>query len=169
MLPLLLCLGLGGFIAPLAAARGYLGLSHDESNSERIQSRHAIVRVARMNPSLMAYCVDPMLFGSLPTAFVAGNDSAARTAVAGLGIDTGLDPWDVGPLRFAQLFDSMDTMAPVPKQQDRVEGSEWRLMPSAPPVALADVSQSFGCGRPNDLGRVHPLPWRDLPVACDGW
>src|SRR5688500_18495373 len=82
------------------AADGYLELIPGESNSERIQSRHANARVVRMNLPLMAYFVDPLLIGTPPTVFLAGNDSAARAAVARLVFDMGLDPWDAGPLRF---------------------------------------------------------------------
>lgn len=151
------------------AADGYLELIPGESNSERIQSRHANARVVRMNLPLMAYFVDPMLAGTPPTVFLAGNDPAARAAVARLVFEMGLDPWDAGPLRFAQVFDAMNTMALVPLQQGRVEGYEWRLMPSAPLGCFTDVSKLFGFGRPNELDRVQPFPRRDQPVACDEW
>ena len=151
------------------AADGYLELIPGESNSERIQSRHANARVVRMNLPLMAYFVDPMLVGTPPTVFLAGNDSDARVAVARLVFDMGLDPWDAGPLRFAQVFDAMNTMALVPQQQGRVEGYEWKLMPSAPLGCFTDVSKLFGFGRPNELDRIRPFPRRDQPVACDEW
>lgn len=151
------------------AADGYLELIPGESNSERIQSRHANARVVRMNLPLMAYFVDPMLVGTPPTVFLAGNDPAARAVVARLVFEMGLDPWDAGPLRFAQVFDAMNTMALVPLQQGRVEGYEWRLMPSAPLGCFTDVSKLFGFGRPNELDRVQPFPRRDQPVACDEW
>lgn len=151
------------------AADGYLELIPGESNSERIQSRHANARVVRMNLPLMAYFVDPMLVGTPPTVFLAGNDPAARSMVARLVFDMGLDPWDAGPLRFAQVFDAMNTMALVPLQQGRVEGYEWRLMPSAPLGCFTDVSKLFGFGRPNELDTVRPFPRRDQPVACDEW
>ena len=151
------------------AADGYLELIPGESNSERIQSRHANARVVRMNLPLMAYFVDPMLVGTPPTVFLAGNDPAARSMVARLVFDMGLDPWDAGPLRFAQVFDAMNTMALVPLQQGRVEGYEWRLMPSAPLGCFTDVSKLFGFGRPNELDTVRPFPRRDQPVACEEW
>lgn len=151
------------------AADGYLELIPGESNSERIQSRHANARVVRMNLPLMAYFVDPMLVGTPPTVFLAGNDPAARSTVARLVFDMGLDPWDAGPLRFAQVFDAMNTMALVPLQQGRVEGYEWRLMPSAPLGCFTDVSKLFGFGRPTELDTVRPFPRRDQPVACDEW
>ncbi len=151
------------------AADGYLELIPGESNSERIQSRYANARVVRMNLPLMAYFVDPMLVGTPPTVFLAGNDADARAAVARLVFDLGLDPWDAGPLRFAQVFDAMNTMALVPLQQGRVEGYEWRLMPSAPLGCFTDVSKLFGFGRPDELDQVRPFPRRDQPVACEEW
>jgi 8-hydroxy-5-deazaflavin:NADPH oxidoreductase len=151
------------------AADGYLELIPGESNSERIQSRHPGARVVRLNLPLMAYFVEPLLVGTPPTVFLAGNDPPAREAVAKLVFDLGLDPWDAGPLRFAQVFDAMNTMALVPQQQGRVEGYEWRMMPSAPLGCFTDVSKLFGFGRPNELDSVRVFPRRDQPVACEEW
>ena len=151
------------------AADGYLQLVPGESNSERIQSRHPGTRVVRINLPLMAYFVDPLLVGTPPTVMLAGNDPIARESVARLIFDMGLDPWDAGPLRFAQVFDAMNTMALVPQQQGRIEGYEWRLMPSAPLGCFTDVSKLFGFGRPNELERVRLFPRRDPLVACEEW
>jgi 8-hydroxy-5-deazaflavin:NADPH oxidoreductase len=151
------------------AADGYLELIPGESNSERIQSLHPDARVVRLNLPLMAYFVDPMLVGTPPTIFLAGNDSAARAAVARLVFDMGLDPWDAGPLRFAQVFDAMNTMAMVPSQQGRMEGYEWKLMPSAPLACFTDVNALFGFGRPSELESINPFPRRDTPIPCEEW
>ncbi|GAA4869022.1 NADPH-dependent F420 reductase [Luteimonas vadosa] len=151
------------------AADGYLELIPGESNSERIQSRHPNARVVRINLPLMAFFVDPMLVGTPPTILIAGDDPAAREAVARLIFDLGLDPWDAGPLRFSQVFDAMNTMALVPSQQGRIEGYEWRLMPSAPLSCFTDVSKLFGFGHPKELDSVRPFPRRDQPIPCDEW
>lgn len=151
------------------AADGYLELIPGESNSERIQAKHPRVRVVRMNLPLMAYFVNPLLVGTPPTVMLAGNDARSRESVARLIFDMGLDPWDAGPLRFSQVFDAMNTMAMVPQQQGRIEGYEWRLMPSAPLGCFTDVSKLFGFGRPTELESVRPFPRRDQPVACDEW
>ncbi len=151
------------------ASDGYLELIPGESNSERIQSRHPNARVVRLNLPLMTYFVNPSLVGKPPTVFLAGNDSTAREAVAQLIFDMGLDPWDAGPLRFAQVFDAMNTMALVPAQQGRVEGYEWRLMPSAPLSCFTDVNELFGFGRPKELDAVRPFPRREPPIPCDEW
>lgn len=151
------------------AGDGYLELIPGESNSERIQSRHPNARVVRINLPLMVYFVDPKLVGTPPSVFIAGNQSSARAAVAQLIFDLGLDPWDSGPLRFAQVFDAMNTMALVPSQQGRIEGYEWRLMPSAPLSCFADESKLFGFGRPKELESLRPFPRRDPPIPCDEW
>lgn len=151
------------------AADGYLELIPGPSNSERIQARHPAARVVRLNLPLMVYFVDPMLVGTPPTVFLAGNDSSARAAVARLIFDMGLDPWDAGPLRFAQVFDAMNTMALVPSQQGRLEGYEWRLMPSAPLACFTDVTKLFGFGRPSELDALTAFPRRDTPVPCEEW
>jgi len=151
------------------AADGYLELIPGESNSERIQASHPRARVVRMNLPLMAYFVNPLLVGTPPTVMLAGNDPLAREVVARLVFDMGLDPWDAGPLRFSQVFDAMNTMALVPQQQGRVEGYEWRLMPSAPLGCFTDVAKLFGFGRPNETDSVRPFPRRDPPIPCDEW
>jgi 8-hydroxy-5-deazaflavin:NADPH oxidoreductase len=151
------------------AADGYLELIPGESNSERIQSLHPTARVVRLNLPLMTFFVDPALAGAPPTVFLAGNDSAARQAVAQLIFDMGLDPWDAGPLRFAQVFDAMNTMALVPMQQGRVEGYEWRLMPSAPLSCFTDVNALFGFGRPREMDSLHPFPRREAAIPCEEW
>ncbi|BCS32584.1 hypothetical protein TBR22_A17980 [Luteitalea sp. TBR-22] len=151
------------------AADGYLELVPGPSGSERLQSRHATARVVRVNLPLMAYFVDPLLVGTPPTILIAGNDPRARESVARLIFDLGLDPWDAGPLRFAQVFDAINTMALVPAQQGRNEGYELRLMPSAPLSCFADMSQLFGFGRPGELENVRPFPRRAPPIPCEEW
>jgi len=151
------------------AADGYLELIPGESSSERIQSRHPSARVVRINLPLMAYFVKPLLVGTPPTVLIAGNDSEARQAVARLIFDMDLDPWDAGPLRFAQVFDAMNTMALVPSQQGRIEGYEWKLMPSAPLACFTDPSALFGFGRPKELDSVRPFPRREPAIPCDEW
>ena len=151
------------------AADGYLELIPGESNSERLQSRYPAARMVRLNLPLMVYFMKPLLVGTPPTVMLAGNDSLARESVARLVFDMGLDPWDAGPLRFSQVFDAMNTMALVPQQQGRIEGYEWRLMPSAPLGCFTDVSKLFGFGRPKELDSVRLFPRRDSPVPCEEW
>jgi predicted dinucleotide-binding enzyme len=151
------------------AADGYLELIPGPSNSERIQSRHPTARVVRINLPLMTFFVDPLLVGTPPTVLIAGNHTEARAAAARLIFDMGLDPWDAGPLRFAQVFDAMNTMAMVPSQQGRLEGYEWRLMPSAPLACFTDVSALFGFGRPKELDGLQAFPRREPAIACDEW
>ena len=151
------------------APDGYLELIPGQSNSERIQSRHPKARVVRINLPLMTFFVDPKLVGTPPTVMIAGNDSASREAVARLIFDLELDPWDAGPLRFARVFDAMNTMMMVPAQQGRLEGYEWRLMPSAPLACFTDDAKLFGFGRPKELDDLRPFPRREHAIACDEW
>lgn len=46
----------------------------------------------RINLPFMTFFVDPVLAGTAPSVLIAGNDPAAREAVAGLVFDMGLDP-----------------------------------------------------------------------------
>ena len=151
------------------AADGYLEVVPGKTSAERIQSRRPTARVVRINLPLMTFFVDPLLVGTPPTVLIAGNDSPAREAVAQLIFDLGLDPWDAGPLRFAQVFDAMSTMGLVPAQQGRIEGYELRLMPSAPLSCFADESKLFGFGRPKELNSLRRFPRRDQPIPCDEW
>lgn len=151
------------------AADGYLELIPGQSNSERIQSLHPTASVVRINLPLMTFFVDPLLVGTPPTVLIAGNDSRARAAVAQLVFELGLDPWDAGPLRFAQVFDAINTMQMVPAQQGRIEGYELRLMPSAPLSCFTDVSELFGFGQPKELDSLRQFPRRDKPIPCDEW
>lgn len=151
------------------AADGYLELIPGPSNAERLQAHHPEVQLVRINLPLMAYFVDPKLVGTPPTVLIAGDHSQARGEVAQLIFDLGLDPWDAGPLRFAQVFDAMNTMAMVPAQQGRMEGYEWRLMPSAPLACFTDVQALFGFGEPRERDRLRAFPRREPAVPCEEW
>jgi predicted dinucleotide-binding enzyme len=151
------------------AADGYLELIPGPSNAERLQTNHPAAQLVRINLPLMTFFVDPMLVGTPPTVPIAGNHSEARAEVAQLIFDLGLDPWDAGPLRFAQVFDAMNTMAMVPAQQGRMEGYEWRLMPSAPLACFTDVQALFGFGEPEERDRLRAFPRREPAIPCEEW
>ena len=151
------------------AADGYLELVSDSAFAERIQARHANARVVRINLPNMILFLDPLLLGSRPTTLVAGNDPRAREAVARLVFDTGMDPWDAGPLRFARVFDAINVMNLVPAQQGRMEGYEVRLMPSIPFSCFFDMAAYFGFGRPYDIANLPAFPRREPVVSCEEW
>jgi predicted dinucleotide-binding enzyme len=151
------------------AADGYLELVSDSAFAERIQVRHPNARVVRINLPNMILFLDPLLLGSRPTTLVAGNDPRAREAVARLVFDTGMDPWDAGPLRFARVFDAINVMNLVPAQQGRMEGYEVRLMPSIPFSCFFDMAAYFGFGRPYDIATLPAFPRREPVVSCEEW
>jgi predicted dinucleotide-binding enzyme len=151
------------------AADGYLELVPDSAFAEQIQVRHTDSRVVRINLPNMILFLDPMLLGVRPTVLIAGNDPQARAAVAGLMFDTGMDPWDAGPLRFARVFDAINVMNLIPAQQGRTEGYELKLVPSIPFSCFFDMAEYFGFGRPYDLTELPSFPRREPVVPCDEW
>jgi 8-hydroxy-5-deazaflavin:NADPH oxidoreductase len=151
------------------AADGYLELVPDSAFAEEIQARHVESRIVRVNLPNMILFVNPMLLGVRPTVLIAGNDPQARAAVARLMFDTGMDPWDAGPLRFARVFDAINVMTLIPAQQGRAEGYELRLEPSIPFSCFFDMAEHFGFGRPYDLDDLPPFPRREPVVSCAEW
>jgi 8-hydroxy-5-deazaflavin:NADPH oxidoreductase len=148
---------------------GYLELVADSAFAEEIQARHRESRVVRINLPNMILFLNPTLLGVRPTVLIAGNDPQARAAVARLIFDTGLDPWDAGPLRFARVFDALNVMNLIPAQQGRAEGYELKLVPSIPFSCFFDMDEYFGFGQPQDLDNVTAFPRRDAVVSCDEW
>jgi hypothetical protein len=151
------------------AADGYLELVPDSAFAEEIQARHVESRIVRINLPNMILFLNPMLLGERPTVLIAGNDPQARAAVARLMFDTGMDPWDAGPLRFARVFDAINVMSFIPAQQGRAEGYELRLVPSVPFSCFFDMAEYFGFGRPYDLDGLPSFPRREPVVPCAEW
>jgi 8-hydroxy-5-deazaflavin:NADPH oxidoreductase len=151
------------------AADGYLELVPDSAFAERIQARHSGSRVVRINLPNVILFLDPLLLGTPPTVLIAGNDPLAREIVAQLMYDTGMDPWDAGPLRFARVLDAINVMNLIPAQQGRMEGYEVKLLPSVPFSCFFDMSEHFGFGRPYDIADLPSFPRRDPVVPCEEW
>jgi 8-hydroxy-5-deazaflavin:NADPH oxidoreductase len=151
------------------AADGYLELIPDSAFAERIQARHSDSRVVRINLPNMMLFLNPLLLGTRPTVLIAGNDPSARAVVAQLVFDTGMDPWDAGPLRFARIFDAINVMNLIPAQQGRMEGYELKLLPSIPFSCFFDMSEHFGFGRPYDRAELPSFPRRDPVISCEEW
>jgi 8-hydroxy-5-deazaflavin:NADPH oxidoreductase len=151
------------------AADGYLELVPDSAFAERIQVRHSDSRVVRINLPNVILFLDPLLLGTRPTVLIAGNDPLAREIVAQIMYDTGMDPWDAGPLRFARVFDAINVMNLIPAQQGRMEGYEVKLLPSVPFSCFFDMSEHFGFGRPYDMADLPSFPRRDPVVPCEEW
>ena len=151
------------------AEDGYLELTQDSTYSERLQSRHPSARVVRLNLPNVAFFLDPLLVGTPPTVLLAGNDPAARGAVAQVVFDLGLNPWDAGPVRFSRVFNALNWMRMIPAQQGRVEGYELNLMPSVPFSCFFDMAEQFGFGRPNELDELVDFPRREPVIPRDEW
>ncbi|MBM4186702.1 MAG: hypothetical protein FJ206_05250 [Gemmatimonadetes bacterium] len=153
------------------AADGYLELVSDSSNGERLQALHPAAAVVRINLPINAipFLMNPTLVGTPPTVLIASNQPRAKATVAGIVFDVGLDPWDAGPLRFARVFDELNTMLLVPLQQGREEGYELMLLPAVPLSCFVNVAELFGFGRPYDRNDLAPFPKRELPSSCDHW
>ena len=151
------------------APDGYLELVSDSTRAERIQSKHPKMRVVRINLPSILFFQNPLLLGTRPTVLIAANDPGAREAAATILFDLGVDPWDAGPLRFSRVFDAINVMSMIPAQQGRIEGYEFRLMPSVPLSCFVDVVALFGFGQPYDLKSLPKFPRRDPLMSCDEW
>ena len=151
------------------APDGYLELVSDSARAERIQAKHAGMRVVRINLPSIVFFMDPLLVGTRATVPIAGNDPGARETVANIMFDLGVDPWDAGPLRFSRVFDAINVMGLIPAQQRRNEGYEMALLPSVPWSCFFDPAEFFGFGKPYDLDKLPKFPRRNPLISCDEW
>jgi 8-hydroxy-5-deazaflavin:NADPH oxidoreductase len=151
------------------AQDGYLEITSDSANAERLQSWHPEARVVRMAIPTSILFSHPNALGIPPTVMIAGNDPRAKEAVARLIFDMGLDPWDAGPLRYTRLIDAMGLLTLVPLQQRRGEGVEVKLLRNSVMPCLFDVVDAFGFGKPYDLDSLARFPTREAQVSCDAW
>ena len=87
---------------------GYMDHTVESSNGELIQAiapdAHVVKAFNTLNYRTM---IDP---GGPVTIPLAGNDSDAKTTVAGLVAGMGLQPMDVGPIRSAHVLEGMLTI-----------------------------------------------------------
>lgn len=80
----------------------------DGSNAERIQTRAPEAFVVKAFSSLGSETMlDPESAGSPVSVPIAGDDGNAKRMVADLVADIGLDPVDVGPLRYAHVIEGL--------------------------------------------------------------
>jgi 8-hydroxy-5-deazaflavin:NADPH oxidoreductase len=151
------------------AEDGYLELLPDSAMSERLQARHPSARVVRIKLPSIAFFANPLLAGTPPGVFIAGADPRAREVVAQIIFDTGLDPQDAGPLRFARVFDALGVLTLIPGQQGRHEAFDLKMISSPPLSCFMDMSALFGFGRPYDLDRLPRFPRREPALSCEEW
>jgi manganese oxidase len=151
------------------APDGYLELTADSANSERLQARQPAARVVRMFIPSANLFREPLALGTAPTVPLAGNDPHAKEVVASILFDIGLDPWDAGPLRFARSLDALGLMVLVPLQQGRSEGVELKLLRSSALPCFLDLPDAFGFGRPYDFDDPAQFPRLEPPISCEVW
>ena len=79
-----------------------------DSNAERIQARAPQARVVKALSTLgAATMLDPASAGGPVSVPIAGDDAQAKRVVAALIRAIGLEPVDVGPLRYAHVIEGL--------------------------------------------------------------
>jgi predicted dinucleotide-binding enzyme len=90
------------------AEDGLRDYAFDDSNAERIQARAPTARVVKALSTLgTATMLDPASAGGVVSVPIAGDDAAAKAVVARLVAGIGLEPVDVGPLRYAHVIEGL--------------------------------------------------------------
>jgi 8-hydroxy-5-deazaflavin:NADPH oxidoreductase len=84
------------------------GVTGAGSNAELVQAAQPNARVVKaFNTLNVKQMVDPETSGGPLSIPIVGNDAAAKAAVAQLVKGMGLEPVDLGPLRFARVLEEM--------------------------------------------------------------
>ena len=90
------------------AADGLRDYAFDDSNAERIQRIATRSRVVKAFSTLgAATMLNPAGAGGPVSIPLAGDDAGAKDVVAELVRDVGLEPVDVGPLRYAHVIEGL--------------------------------------------------------------
>jgi 8-hydroxy-5-deazaflavin:NADPH oxidoreductase len=90
------------------AEDGLRDYAFDGSNAERIQALAPGAYVVKAFSTLGAETMlDPAIAGGPVSVPIAGDDRAAKRVVAGLVAGIGLEPVDVGPLRYAHVIEGL--------------------------------------------------------------
>jgi predicted dinucleotide-binding enzyme len=88
----------------------YQGVSMAEQIAQHIPGAH-VVKAYNTIPSVVLAKSPPRVGSNPTTAFVAGDDAAARTTVMQLSRDAQLQPVDCGPLNRARLLEAAAVLA----------------------------------------------------------
>lgn len=87
---------------------GLRDYAFDGSNAERIAAVAPGAHVVKAFSTLgAATMLDPASAGGPVSIPIAGNDADAKRVVAGLVSGIGLEPVDVGPLRYARVIEGL--------------------------------------------------------------
>jgi hypothetical protein len=87
----------------------------DDSLMERLQRAHPAVRLVKAFNSVgSALMIDPKLPGGRPTMFIAGDDTEAKQAVAGLLEQVGWDSADMGGAVAARAIEPLCMLWCIP-------------------------------------------------------
>jgi len=85
-----------------------LAVGFSISGAEELQKKLPGARVVKAFNSVFAQHMETGKVGATPlSVFLAGDDAAAKTAVAALAADLGFDPVDAGPLKNARLIEPL--------------------------------------------------------------
>jgi len=85
-----------------------MALGFTTSGAEELQKKLPKAKIVKAFNTVFAQQMDTGRLGAQPlTAFVAGDDTAAKTAVLGLARDIGFDAVEAGPLKNARLLEPL--------------------------------------------------------------
>jgi NADPH-dependent F420 reductase len=87
---------------------GFRDYAFDSSNAENVQALAPGASVVKAFSTLGSYTMlDPLSAGGPVTIPIISDDTAAKARVAALVREIGLEPLDVGPLRYARVIEGM--------------------------------------------------------------
>jgi len=93
---------------PLKSGLSGLAIGHSTSAGEQVAGWAPRARVVKaFNTIGAAHMADPRFGTQRASMFICGNDTGAKTTVAGLASELGFDPVDCGPLTQARLLEPL--------------------------------------------------------------
>jgi predicted dinucleotide-binding enzyme len=120
---------------------GLLEVAVDTSAGQLIQGWAPAATVVKTFNTVSYHIIaDPSIAKGLVTVPLASDDAAAKERVAAIVASIGLQPFDAGPLRFAQALEQMSTLHMVPYLQDRWEDAyEFYFVTGTAPTNVSEV------------------------------
>jgi predicted dinucleotide-binding enzyme len=109
---------------------GFRDYAFDSSNAEIVQALAPAASVVKAFSTLGSYTMlDPASAGGPVTIPIIGDDTAAKERVAALVREVGLEPLDVGPLRYARVIEGLHFLRYNSRQMGH--SFNYYLMPEA--------------------------------------